>query len=160
MSKVKIVLDRRCYDGSWQIVFSDLWKKEISLNSWTYKRADWEPMFHWWCLVIKYLVILSKFELVKNFEINWKFNNKRCINDLANKPWLNEHAYYYIVGHKQWWFSFIGGNVHFTWRKKDGTNMLIMSSKATRPKSCHENQQFSYIRDQNYVDIELFSNVH
>ena len=41
--------------------------------------------------MIKYLVILSKFELVKNFEIKLKnLTTKRCINDLANKPWLNE----------------------------------------------------------------------
>lgn len=66
-------------------------KEKNILNSSDTKRADREPMFHWWCLVIKYLVILSKFELVKNFEIKLKnLTTKRCINDLANKPWLNE----------------------------------------------------------------------
>jgi len=69
--KTSSFMCRECYDVAWQIVFSDLWKKNIFELVHT-KRADWKPMFHWWCLVIKYLVILSKFELVKNFEINWK----------------------------------------------------------------------------------------
>ena len=87
---------RECYDVAWQIVFSDLWKKNIFELVHT-KRADWKPMFHWWCLVIKYLVILSKFELVKNFEIKLKnLTTKRCINDLANKPWLNEEMILFL----------------------------------------------------------------